>query len=374
MSNRGTRPCALILALTCICGTTWCPAQPAQAKEPSNATVTKITPLVPPEDRNAAIAYLVAMQNFPADFVNKASDINYDTCGTTREELDKDEKFKAAAAAMESFNADAWVRASRLRTCDFQWAREEGFALLLPHLGKLRTAARSLRFLARHELGNNEPAKAAEYLATMIRMSNHVSGDGFLISSLVGVAITSLSMTEMRILAESGRLDEPSRKVLLEALETINREDPFLMRACIETEEASVFASINGKYQGPDAGRQFAKDMLEMTGGEDTATQLRFKIVDDWDADRLNREAQKTHAAFDAIRAAWDDKDSLAALEEVESRVSREEFGVVAAILCPTMSKARQSSLKFSRDIEEIITLIKAAKIASDPTPADAAP
>ena len=32
MSNRGTRPYALILALTCICGTTWCPAQPAQAK------------------------------------------------------------------------------------------------------------------------------------------------------------------------------------------------------------------------------------------------------------------------------------------------------------------------------------------------------
>jgi hypothetical protein len=238
----------------------------------------------------------------------------------------------------------------------------------------MRTAARSLRFVARHELGNDNPAKAAEYLATMVRMSNHITGDGFLISSLVGVAITSLSMTEMRTLAESGRLDEPSRKVLLDALETINKEDPFLMRACIDTEEASVFASIIGKYQGPDAGRQFAREMLEMNGSEDTATQLRVKILDEWDGERLEREAQKARAAFDAIRAAWDDKDPVAALAEAEARASREEFGVVAAILCPAMGKARQSSLKVCRDIEETITLIKAAKIASDPTPADAAP
>ncbi|MCX5688197.1 MAG: hypothetical protein NTV94_00135 [Planctomycetota bacterium] len=374
MAIARTRSCALILALTCICGTTIAQTQPADSKEPSKAMVTQVTPLVPPEDRNAAIAYLLAMQNLPTDFVTKAADIDYDACGTTRESLDKNEKFKAAVAVMDSFNAGTWVKASQLRTCDFQWAREEGFALLLPHLGKMRTAARSLRFLARQELGNDNPAKAAEYLATMVRMSNHITGDGFLISSLVGVAITSLSMTEMQTLAQSGRLDEPSRKVLLDALETINKEDPFLMRACIDTEEASVFASIIGKYQGPDAGRHFAKEMLEMNGSEDTATQLRAKILDEWDGDRLEREAQKAHAAFDAIRAAWDDKDPVVALAEAEARASREEFGVVAAILCPAMGKARQSSLKVCRDIEETIALIKTAKLATDAAPASAAP
>lgn len=363
-----TRSAACILALTCLCGVALGqevrPGTPAE--EPSKAMVTQITPLVPPAERNAAIAYLLAMQNLPIDFVSKAADIDYDTCGTTREELDKDEKFKAATAAMEAFNGEAWINASKLRTCDFEWAREEGFSLLLPHLGKFRTAARTLRFMSRHELGNNDPVKAAEYLATMVRMSNHVSGDGFLISSLVGTAITALSTYEMRALAESGRMDEAARTVLLEALESINKEDPFLMRACIATEEASVFASINGKYQGPDAGRQFAKDMLELNGTDDTATTLRARLVDDWDGERLQREAQKAHAAFDAIRAAWDDKEApVAALEEVEARASREEFGVVAAILCPVMSKARQNSLKITRDLEEITALIKAAKVST---------
>ncbi len=357
------------LTLLALCSTSFAAAQPPSTAAISRPETAAAPARVAPEHRNAAIKYLTLAMEMPRELNEKVSAVNYDTCGVTLESIKNDPAAAAALAALESYDVTPWIKASSLAKYDLELATEEGFNLLLPHLGKMRSAARLMRWSARVAAAQGQPERAAERLAALTRMSRHVTQDRILISSLVGVAMSALAFDEMRTLAAGGTLPAPVRDTLVAALESFDPADPFLMRASLRGERELVLQSTLTRFSGPDAGAMFIDSLLQGSDQND-ATRLRSKIVSEWDATRLTTEIGRLNDAYDALELAWDSADPKAELDRLEARVNAEEFGPLVAILFPSTGRAYAASERIRKDLETTLGAMREVKDSeSSPTP-----
>ena len=322
---------------------------------------------VKPEDRNAALKYWEASASLSSDVLTKVGEIDYTDVGTTAESAARIDSFQAAVKAASGFGTGEWVHATTYAKCDFEVRYEEGIMAMLPHLGKLRGGARFLRFEARRAIIDGRIDDAARYLVAIIRMGNHACGDGFLISSLVGNAIASLGMSEMKVLAESGKLTEEARAELRNALDGIDKEDPMRIRAAIVGEQTVMLEWIRNSFTGQDAGARLAEVVFQFQGAEGPLYQVHRAIVEKLDEKGVARELEQTEKGYQAMLDAWDAPDPVKACEEVAARMQKEEFGPLAAELCPAVSKARAAAERFEREVKETREALDKAQIA-EPT------
>lgn len=356
-----------VLTLLALCGVCLAAPQPPSAPSPSKRDAAPAPARVAPEHRNAAIKYLTLAMEMPRELNEKVSEVNYDTCGVTLESIKNDPAAAAALAALESYDVTPWVKASSLAKYDLELATEEGFNLPLPHLGKMRSAARLVRWSARVAAAQGQPEQAAERLAALTRMSRHVTQDRILISSLLGVAMSAIAFDEMRTLAASGTLTQPAREGLVKALESLDATDPFLVRAALRGERDLAGQSLRFQFAGPDAGSKFVELMMP-AADQDDATRLRAKIISAWDGERLSVESRRLDVAYDAMEAAWDSSDPQSAIEQFETRVGADEFGPLAAIMTPSTSRVFAASDRSKKDLEATLAALRDAKLA-DPAP-----
>jgi hypothetical protein len=75
-----------------------------------------------------------------------------------------------------------------------EYDREDTFAILLPHLNVLRGCARVLQLRAIAELQNGQSGKALDDVKLMLRLTDSVRTEPFLISHLVRIAILGITM------------------------------------------------------------------------------------------------------------------------------------------------------------------------------------
>ncbi len=358
-----------VLTLLALCGTSFAAVQPPSTTAAARSETFATPARVAPEHRNAAIKYLTLAMEMPRELTEKVAAVNYDTCGVTLESIRNEPAAAAALAALESYDVTPWIKASSLAKYDLELATEEGFNLLLPHLGKMRSAARLVRWSARVSLARGEPEQAADRLAALTRMARHVSQDRILISSLVGIANSALAFDEMRTLAAGGTFPASVRDTLVAALESFDPADPFLMRAALRGERELVFQSTLTRFSGPDAGAMFIDSLLQGSDQND-ATRLRSKIISGWDATRLTTEIGRLNDAYDALELAWDSADPKAELDRLEARVNAEEFGPLVAILFPSTGRAYAASEQIKKDLETTLAALREAKVAEpSPTP-----
>jgi len=81
-----------------------------------------------------------------------------------------------------------------------QWdlpLKEHGMQTQLPEVQEMRTLARLLALKAKLAIAEKQYDEASEALETMIRLGQHVSESGTLVSSLVGIACDSIAMNEV---------------------------------------------------------------------------------------------------------------------------------------------------------------------------------
>lgn len=355
--------------LIALCGTSFAMAQPPSPAAAARSETVETPARVAPEHRNAAIKYLMLAMEMPRDLTEKVAAVNYDACGVTLESIKNDPAAAAALAALESYDIAPWIKAASLAKYDLELATEEGFNLLLPHLGKLRSAARLVRWSARVALAQDRPEQAAERLAALTRMSRHVTQDRILISSLVGVAISAIAFDEMRTLAASGTLTQPARDSLVKTLESLDAADPFLTRAALRGERDLAGQSMRSRFAGPDAGSKLVELMMPASD-QDDATRLRARIISAWDGERLIAETRRLDVAYDAMEEAWDSSDPQSAIQQFETRVGAEEFGPLAAILVPSTSRVFAASDRSKKDLAATLAALRDAKLAdSAPSP-----
>jgi hypothetical protein len=272
--------------------------------------------------------------------------------------------FKAAAEAIKSDGSDTvgqLIEASKLRKCDFEIAWEQGVAVLLPHLGSMRSDARLLRVNARRlEIAGDADA-AAERLAAMIRMARHASNDDILISSLVGAAICSLAIDETEAALSAAKLTPSARQTILAAISTLDRDDPFAMKPAIRGEQRSTLGWIKTTFRGPDAGKKLvATGYLELSEPSNApaakSSQIRAAIqaIGQMNEKQLDAAVDLASPYYDQALAAWDKPDAVEQLKALGERIEKGEFGPIGQVFAPAASKARQSALKSENRIAAI--------------------
>jgi hypothetical protein len=153
------------------------------------------------------------------------------------------------------------------RRRDAHWdlpLKEHGIQTLLPEIQEMRSLARLLALKAKLEIAEKNYDEAAETLETMIRMGQHVSESGTLISSLVGVASDAIAMNEVENWINSP--DSPNLYWALTAL-----HDPLIdIGAALESEHYWLGSSLpyvdilSTSVLSAEQGREMARGVGEL--------------------------------------------------------------------------------------------------------------
>lgn len=254
-----------------------------------------------------------------------------------------------------------FIRASRMKECAWGTAYyTDGFEALLPALGKMRSAARMLSADARRLASQGESRQAAERLAAMYRISDHVSRENILIGSLVGIAISALTNGDVKLLMDKGWLDAESQAIIAAAAAQVRASD-FHMKNALATERMVVDDWFRRMIRRPDAAEKL-REYTSMQDGDSTKLDALLAMSPN-DLDRQIDEALKF---YDDAIVAFYQPDGEALLKTLSKDVEDGRFGLFGSIFCPAFDKCRVSWGKGMSGIDDTIKLLGGAPAPQD--------
>ena len=237
--------------------------------------------------------------------------------------------------------ADEWLAAMRplgaelARTRSMAYTRtldrSQGFDLLLPHLGEMRTTARTMAFLLQDAAERGDNATARDLLRAQLALADHAGEDGLIISSLVSVASTQLNLRMTERLMSSGAIDADTAKTLIADREAIagNRNADF---GAAMTGESSALNIELAKLRALPTDER--SDRLGTLLGPQ-AENLSDASIDAALAGSKNYFIEASTAMTNPDRAAG--REQLAALN---ARLDGGEFGELNKSLAPALTHA----------------------------------
>lgn len=335
--------------LSLICGM----AAPAIASAPlwSVAAAT----VIDQDCRNAAIAYLHAAELIRSTGeAEKLQDIDWAHLEGRTNWAGMPEQFKAAHALVPRQAVKAFLAGSRMACSEFYVAREEGIYTLLPHLSQMRLVTRVMRLEARGQLAKGNPDAAAEVIAGIIRMSEHIARDELLICSLVGLSMMTLAGQEAAVLMNSGQATPKTREVLRAAVDGLP-QDPYRFRATIAGEREWVLGWIGREFRGADAGARLVAVLGDDWLPSESPDAFRHGIAL-LDEAALKREIERMDGFYAEVQRIWDAPDAVARLEVLDSRAKRGEFGLMTPFAA-AFSKARASADRAEAELAKLRAL-----------------
>lgn len=242
---------------------------------------------------------------------------------------------------MRTARADEWLAAMRplgaelARTRSMAYTRtldrSQGFDLLLPHLGEMRTTARTMAFLLQDAAERGDNATARDLLRAQLALADHAGEDGLIISSLVSVACTQLNLRMTERLMSSGAIDADTAKTLIADRETIagNRNADF--GAAMTGESSALNIELAKLRTLPTDERSDRLGTLLGPQAED----LSDASIDAALAGSKNYYIEASAAMTNPDRAAG--REQLAALH---ARLDGGEFGELTKSLAPALTHA----------------------------------
>ncbi|MEY4821070.1 MAG: hypothetical protein RLY72_722, partial [Planctomycetota bacterium] len=237
--------------------------------------------------------------------------------------------------------ADEWLAAMRplgaelARTRSMAYTRtldrSQGFDLLLPHLGEMRTTARTMAFLLQDAAERGDNATARDLLRAQLALADHAGEDGLIISSLVSVASTQLNLRMTERLMSSGAIDADTAKTLIADREAIagNRNADF--GAAMIGESSALNIELAKLRALPTDERSDRLGTLLGPQAED----LSDASIDAALAGSKNYYIEASAAMTNPDRAAG--REQLAALN---ARLDGGEFGELNKSLAPALTHA----------------------------------
>jgi hypothetical protein len=244
---------------------------------------------------------------------------------------------------------DSLLRVAAIPDCDWGINVEAGWYGLLPHLGFLRSSCRILGMDAHRCMEEGSNGGAAERVAAIIRVSDHLRTDKVLISSLVGASLCATGMRITEIMVKEDRLNPASARLVLGAMKSLPMDDLFGSTAAIDGERMLTVEWARRHFQGNYAGGQFLQEMrgLDLKGDWFNCfiygmNEQRFGA----DLDRLNKY-------FELMLSAWRKPDHGAQLEELNAELREGQFGLVGRVMAPGLSRPRDTIDKVRADIQK---------------------
>ena len=220
--------------------------------------------------------------------------------------------------------------------CDWELDYSKGFDLRLPHMSQLRDVQLLLRFSMYGDIENGNTSSAIDGMNSLIGITQHNNTTETIIGSLVSASGFQLASEEEQLI--DGATDLGQLDAMLEQVEAFDAFDPFGIRANIGHEGESVANWLNSPefdtnepwLEGLDsldegAIAQYSSAMSELTG----------------------------------IFQMTDQNEANAALLEWDLKIESLEFGLLAKLLCPAMSKLLDSAFTNSLKVEQFKDILQ---------------
>lgn len=312
-----------------------------------------------PSEVNAALRYWPTFASTDREVFAALRAIKWDEVGSNLDPAKMPEEYRKVRE-MHLQPTGPLVEASRLERCDFGIAYEHGIEATLPHLSFIRGSAYMLRFAARERLIAGDADGAASHCAAMLRMANQLRHDRVLISPLVGFATCDAAFAEIAVLHDSGRLTATGRAELLDACRAINPDDPIGIKSAFDGERW-LSANWFTEHKGPRAGNEIVEYLVNAhaVAESDPAQEKHLRALRRLDEKGVAADRKRFDQAYTDCLAAWEHPESVQA---VCRRIEAGEYGVLAALMLPSVHRASASAAKFRASLDRTIKLLETGK------------
>ena len=264
---------------------------------------------------------------------------------------------QAALAKLQQL-APLLANATESTTFHIELDLDQGFDLLLPHLGLMRQGQRCMAALAHQAAVNGDGRTAFEWARRLTTASGQVSQDQTMIGSLVGCSMYSVADKQLSQLIDSGLLDQDIARDFFEETNWIDAsEDPFGFLSALVSEREFMAAELShisdGLLVGDDSRLQF---LFDMSGASGEGAQ-------DLDADEVMRQAGLIDDAFEDILEAAADPDrarGLARIEAIEAELMTGDAPMLIAALMPMTSHCMEARIRMETALSDRMRIMEA--------------
>ncbi len=315
---------------------------------------------VPREQRNGAMKYWEAWAMLPADLSKKISDVDWDALKGSTEWDKLPESFKALQDEPVESVANAIENAAGYPRCNFELQWEDGVMTLMPHLSRMRAGARLMRVAARMDLAHGKADAAAHRTAIIFKTARDTSQDPVLISSLVGIAIADLAMSEVEAEIESGKLTAAAKRELLDALRAVNTQDPMNTRASIQGERDAFIPWIAKQMQTEETLKSL-RELANIESGvkKEDADAYFGKL----DKPKFDSDLKRIDTAYAELLTLWDKPDAKNELDAFSKKIDSGDYGTLARFFLPSIGNAKAAQDKFKKRLADTIDKVEKAPV-----------
>lgn len=254
--------------------------------------------------------------------------------------------------------------AANTPACDFGVRYDQGFEALLPHLGQMRRGVRVLladTFRLAHEGKNGEAAKR---VAAVFHIADHVRNDRVLISSLVGIAMTTAGMDCCEELLKDGRMKNEIARAAVSALRAQHEDDFMGFRGAIEGESRLAVDWARARFKGPTAGAEFARVLSD---GQNNLAADVTNPVSKMDEAQLGAELDRMAAYYVEVRKAMDEPDTQKRFNALAEEATQGKWGSATQIAGASFGVAHIGYTKARNERERTIKRLDAFLRGEDP-------
>jgi hypothetical protein len=227
-------------------------------------------------------------------------------------------------------------RGARQRYSDFELDWSQGFELVLPHIGQLRTIARIAKVDAMVHLHDGDGAGAAARIASIYAAADHLESDRIMISTLVGHAIFRTADEATQMGFDRALFDGASAEVMLRSVRRLDPDDPFGMVEAVAGEQEVAVSWLGDRF-GEQENRGEIIGLMDWVDAP-PAMADEFEAMTD---EEFAGELEAYDRMMDDIVAAFENPDPEAAqeaLKEIEKQLMAGEHGMIAQIFTPAFS------------------------------------
>jgi hypothetical protein len=234
---------------------------------------------------------------------------------------------------------------------DFGLDYTQGIELMLPHLGKLRNIGRLMAADAAVRLHDGDASGAADQIASVYRIADHLPADEILISSLVGQAVFQSADRVAQMGLDRGDFGPTESSTLRDALQTLGERDPFDLTGAMENEGVIMTDWVRQKYGDAEV-RAHMMDDLSMELGASGQLAALMLVEDSQFEGALDQYGQVMDRVVDAF--SMDDPDEARLmLEQIGGEIERGEHGALAMLMSPATARLYDRMLEAQEQIAE---------------------
>jgi hypothetical protein len=233
---------------------------------------------------------------------------------------------------------------------DFGLDYSQGYELLLPHLSQLRNVGRLMAADAKLRLHEGGASAAADQIAAMYRMSDHLGTDATIISSLVGQVIFEAADQVAVAGIDRGEFGPAESAAMREGLKQLGPDDPFSMIGAIETEQLIMVDWLRDRYaEGEDRVSIFEDLGMDAGAAEELAG---LALMDQAQFEGALDEADETLGRVIEAFKMDDPEEARFMLEQISAECQNGEHGPLA-LMMPSYSKLYEKMLEARAQVAE---------------------